>query len=128
MERDDVMTSSSSRPAAGLTVSATTLMALLVMAAALPGAATAGEVDRNRSTEPTAVVREAPTARAVAAAIQAVARDLIGPTASAMVPARTLVIEDSSSLPVPQAPAIDSSDRPQRMLAERLLALPPPAC
>jgi hypothetical protein len=103
----------------GLAVTATSLVAMVAAASAVPSPGAAGVGPR----------LESHVVRSVAAAVAAVARDLVGAEQTAM----TAALLDPSptgadpSMWRPLAPPEEAA-APPSLLGERLLDLPPPTC
>ena len=110
------------RRAASLTITATTLVALVAMSATIFAAPSPRAIEVEGRLE-THVVR------AMAAAVAAAARELMGAEQST---ANVALLEPASQLPgAAPAPAIAparGTAAPPSLLGERLLDLPPPTC
>ena len=108
------------RRAAALSVTATTLVALMAMSATVSAAPAAPHVEARL---------ESTVARAVAAVVSAAARDLLGAKQStaavALLEPLTAAGDSQASWPAP-VPAQRTA--PPMLLGERLLDLPPPTC
>ncbi len=108
-----------SRRTTSLAFTATTLVALVAMSASVSAAPARAVAQEARA--------ESHVVRAVAAAMAAVARDLFGgETVSIAVLPNGPSDERTPAAALPIVHEVDAP--PGRMLDERLLALPPPAC
>ncbi|MHC4415008.1 MAG: hypothetical protein ACYS0G_06980 [Planctomycetota bacterium] len=107
--------------AGGLAATATTLVALVAMAATVSIAPAPRALELER-------LSESPVVRAVAAAVAAAARDLVGSerctTTLALLEPSARCDDASASGPVA---SLNDSCPPPTLLGERLLDLPPPA-
>jgi hypothetical protein len=115
-----------SRHTANLACTASALVALIAVAAAVSSLSPA--TIRSAMMETRGSNTESAAVRAVAAAVAAVARDLVGgERITAAIPVQALVLEVSSgSIPaaIPSTPGGVRS----RLLEERLIDMPPPMC